>query len=369
MKPYRILHIDTETTWRGGENQIRLFLEGTQTEAWQWHLAVPPHSEAQRRMSHLAQVLPLAMRGARIIRAAFSLAQYVREQGIMLIDCQSGRAHNLGLMVKRLCPHVKLLVHRRVDYPPAPGFTHRFKYKTAMVDRYICISSAITRVLSDFGIPEERLRTVHDGVDAQVFHQVNRTEARQRLFQEWGLNHETPIIGNLAYITEQKDHATLIRALAKLRDRGLSFFAFIAGDGHLRPAAERLAADLQLGADRLRFLGVRTDVPELLASTDIYALSSQDEGLGTSLLEAAHSGCALVTTDVGGIPEVVIHNKTGLSSKAHDAEGFANNLARLLLSQSELHDFRQAARAHVEQHFSLQAMIQGNLKVYQELLD
>ncbi len=366
--PIKVLHIDSESTWRGGENQIRLLLQSVQNSDWQWHLAAPPGSEAIIRMAQLAQPLAVPMRGARILTAAWTLARYVKQQGIQLIDCQSGRAHNLGLFVKQLCPDVKLVVHRRVDYPPAEGYWHGRKYLSPAIDRYICISAAIEQVLKDFGVPKQRLCTVRSAVDASPFVGVNRQMARQNLVTECMVDPNLPIIGNLAYITEQKDHATLIRALGLLATQGVPFFAFIAGDGELRPAAESLAASLGLGPERLRFLGIRKDVPQLLAASDIFALSSQDEGLGTSLLDAVHSDCALVATAVGGIPEILIHEKTGLSSPAHDYQSFASNLRKLLTDPTLAQSLRESAQRHVQQHFSLQSMVDGNLRVYRELL-
>jgi glycosyltransferase involved in cell wall biosynthesis len=308
------------------------------------------------------------MRGARIITAAFAVARYVRQHGIQLLDCQSGRAHNLGLFVKKLCPEVKLVVHRRVDYPPAPGFWHRRKYVHPSIDRFVCISGAIQKILADFGVSPAKLATVRSAVDPGPFAAIDRDEARRLLTNEWQISPDLTIIGNLAYITEQKDHATLIRALGILHQRGLPFFAYIAGDGALRPAAEALAKELGLGPDRLRFLGVRTDVAQLLAAADIFALSSQDEGLGTSLLDAVHSGCTLVATAVGGIPEIVVHERTGLLAPAKDHETFAQNLERLLRDKALRDSLRQGATAHVAREFSLNSMVSGNLKVYEDLI-
>jgi glycosyltransferase involved in cell wall biosynthesis len=366
--PFKVLHIDSESTWRGGENQIRLLLQSVQNENWQWHLVAPPGSEALARMSQLAQTFAVPMRGARILAAAFAVARYVRQHGIQLIDCQSGRAHNLGLFVKKLCPEVKLVVHRRVDYPPAPGYWHRRKYVHPSIDRFICISSAIQKILADFGVPPARLTTVRSAVDPGSFANIDRRESRLLLANEWQISPEQTIIGNLAYLTEQKDHATLIRALGILHKRGLPFFAYIAGDGALRPAAEALAAELGLGPDRLRFLGVRKDVAQLLGATYIFALSSQDEGLGTSLLDAVHSGCTLVATAVGGIPEIVLHERTGLLAPAKDHEAFASNLERLLRDPALLEKLCQGAKVHVAREFSLESMVNGNLRVYEELI-
>jgi glycosyltransferase involved in cell wall biosynthesis len=132
----------------------------------------------------------------------------------------------------------------------------------------------------------------------------------------------------------------------------------------LKAEAERL----HLGASELRFLGLRRDIPELLAATDIFALSSRDEGLGTSLLDATHSGCALVATAAGGIPEIVKDGQTGLLSPVGDASVFAEKLA-LALHRKDLRDqWVQAAQELATQRFSLSAMVAGNLQIYHQLV-
>ena len=366
--PRIIMHLDSEKSWRGGQNQMRLLLEGAQHPTWQWHLAAPPDSESAKRLTHLAHFLPLAMGGVRLLSAAWTLRGYIRKHKIQLLDCQSGRAHNLGLLLKRLCPELKLVVHRRVDYPPAKGYWHRQKYLSPDIDRYICISNAIRSVLLNFGVPADRLTTVYSAVPHSDMTVLDRQKAETKLRSEWNLAPTVPIIGNIAYITAQKDHATLIQALALVKAKGVPFFAFIAGDGHLKAEAEAMATHLGLEPNQLRFLGIRSDVHDLLAAADIFALSSRDEGLGTSLLDAVQSGCALVTTDVGGIPEIVEPNRTGLSSPAQNVASFAHNISRLLTEDGLRETLSQQALAHVKRRFSLAAMIAGNLQVYSELL-
>ncbi len=364
-----ILHIDSESTWRGGENQLRLLLENAPQESWQWHLAAPPASEAIKRLGASAKLVPTPMRGLRLISAARQLAFYVQRHRIELIDCQSSRAHNLGLLLKMLRPELKLLIHRRVDYPPGAGWLNQKKYLSPRVDRYVCISRAIGEVLLSYGVERDRLRIVPSAVDPLPFESLDRQAISAFFRREWSLPATTPIIGNVAYLTEQKNHETLIRALAILKRQGRPFFAYIAGQGEREAQLKSLAAAEGLKADELKFLGVRNDVPELLAATDIFALSSQDEGLGTSLLDAVYSSCALVATAVGGIPELVLHEQTGLLAPPRDPEAFAMQLLRVLTDLNLRRNLVQAARHHAEANFSLKSMVEGNLQAYRELLD
>jgi glycosyltransferase involved in cell wall biosynthesis len=363
-----VLHIDTERTWRGGENQLRMLVSHPDGSSWEWHVAAPPDSEAARRLAPYARVLSVRMRGARFVGAAVAVAGYVRAQGIPILDCQSSRAHGLGLMVKMLVPEVRLVVHRRVDYPPSPGVWSGWKYRTGRVDRYVCISSAIAEVMAAYGIDRQRLAVVRSAVDPMPFTALDREALRARLAREWNVPDGVPIIGNVAYLTRQKGHDTLIRALGILRTAGTPFFAYIAGDGPLRPELHALARSLGLTDRNLRFLGVRDDVPQLLGATDVFALTSNDEGLGTSLLDAAWAGCALVATAVGGIPEIVLDERTGLLAARGDAELVATQLGRLLRDTVLRARLVSEARAHATREFSWRAMVTGNLRVYEGLL-
>ncbi len=364
----RVLHLVSEMTWRGGENQLRLLLEHTQPGICQWFVAAPPGSAGSERLASFATLYELPLRSWQGLSALPSLLTIIDREGIQLVDCQSSRAHNIGLAMKYLRPELKLVVHRRVDYPPGSSWFNRRKYLSSRVDRYICISAAIAALLRAYGIEEKKLRLVPSAVDARPFQSVDRLAARQKFYADMGLPSEVPVIGNVAYLTEQKDHATLLRALAILRQRKLDFFCFIAGAGALEAELKTLAQNLDLGPRHIRFLGVRTDIPELLAAASIFALSSRDEGLGTSLLDAVHSGCTLVATAVGGIPEIVIPEQTGLLAPAGDAETFAAQLERLLGDTALRQSLGAAASQHVNTHFSLSNMVEGNLAVYRELL-
>lgn len=364
----KILHIDTEMSWRGGENQIRLLIENAQTPEWEWHLAAPPGSQAIERMKAFAKVAPIPMKGLQQLSAARTIAVYCRDNKIQLMDCQSSRAHQLGLMVKYLVPELKLVVHRRVDYPPGNTWFNRQKYINRRIDSYVAISGAIGEVLKVYGVPAKQIRVVRSAVDPSPFKVIARPAARAQLIQELGIEGDPVILGNVAYITEQKGHETLVRALGILKQKGVPFFCFIAGDGELRLRMEALALELKLTSHDLQFLGIRKDVPYLLAASDVFALSSNDEGLGTSLLDAVHSGCALVGTAVGGIPEIIHHEQTGMISPARDSEAFAANLTKVIASETLRRALVQSAQTFVTDEFSLEQMVTGNLKTYRELI-
>lgn len=365
---HAVLQIDSETTWRGGQNQIRMLLTHPAAAEWTWHLAAPPGSEVIRRLGSHARPVPTHIRGLGMFTAAVSLATHVRKHRIAIVHCQTSRAHNVGLLIRALVPWVRLVVHRRVTFPPTPSIVSRRKYLSSRVDRYICVSKAVAQSLIDFGVPAERIATVYSAINPSPFAALDRRAIRDRLEHEWQLDAATPIIGNVAYLTAEKGHTTLLLALGELRRQGTPFFCYIAGAGPLEPSLRALALEQQLDERCLRFLGVRGDLVELLAATDVFALSSNVEGLGTSLLDAVYAGCALVATNVGGIPEVIEDGRTGLLSPPRQPGVFAQQLGRVIKDSQLRLNLARAAMAHVERTFSWTAMVEGNLRVYDEVL-
>lgn len=364
----KILHLDSERTWRGGENQMLLLTREAKTfEPCAFHIAAPEGSEAIKRLAPFATPLPTAFSPFGMLGSARRLAWYIRQNKIDILDAQSSKGHSLGLLVKRLAPEVRLVVHRRVDNVPSQGFFNRRKYLSPLVDRYIAISHAIQSVLTTYGIPAERISVVRSAVTAVIPTPAERAAARAVISGELGFDARRPLIAMVGYMTEQKGHEVLVEALGILKAKGLRTQTFCAGDGPLRPGIEERTRQLGLTED-IRFLGVRQDVPTLLAASDILAMPSNYEGLGTTILDGLHAGCAVAASAVGGIPEMIRHGETGLLSPVKDAQAFARNLERLLTDADLRTDLNTRGRAHAAREFSLAQMVQGNLRVYREVL-
>ncbi len=363
----RILHIDTEMTWRGGENQMRLLLEGLAPTNYDAHVAVRPGSAAASRLAHAARVTTCEMRGGFDPFAAKRLARYCQDHDIQLIDAQTSNAHSLALLIKLWRPAVKIVVHRRVDYPPAGGFVNRLKYHSLKVDRYVAISTAIRGVLTAYGLPESRISVVKSAVKFDAYATISRSESRAALAKTYGIEPSKIFIGNASALTEQKGHEVLLDAAAELKRRGAAFHVFIAGDGNLTAPLERQRIELGLEHD-VTFLGFIEDVPRFLAGLDVLAVPSNFEGLGTIILDGIGAGLPVAATRVGGIPEMILHGETGLLSTKGDAKGLADNLEKLLLDPDLRGRLNAQAQALVAREFSVAAMVGGNLSIYNELL-
>ncbi len=363
----RVLHINTETGWRGGENQLRLLLEGLGATDVESFVALRPEAMAKERLAKLAPLIELSMRGGFAPAAARELAKRCDAHGIQLIDAHTANAHSIALMVKMLRPKLRLVVHRRVDFVPRADPLNRWKYRTQKVDRYVAISSAIRDVLIGFGVTGSRISVVRSAVDGNPYENLERAAERRALASAFGVKEDLVFLGNASALTAQKDYPTLLTAAKILKDRKLSFHLFIAGDGALRFPLERQRIELGLEHE-VTFLGFVAEVPRFLAGLDAFVLSSAFEGLGTILLEAAHAGICRVATRVGGVPEAVVDGDTGLLVAPGDPAALASQLERVIKDAELRAALGAAGRTAVRRDFSLGGMVGGNLEIYRELL-
>lgn len=361
----RVLHIGSERQWRGGENQIRLLIEGSRA-AVDHFIAYPASSEGYIRLSQLVPGYPLRRATPSSLADLVGLWRFCRRHSIDLIDAQSGNGHWLALELRLLGLPVAVVVHRRVDNPLKRSWNTRWKYRTDKVDRFVAISHCIERLLLDYGIEPQRITVVPSAVASEPYRLLARSVSRQQLLQRYGLAPDTLLIGNASAMTRQKGYDVLLDALALLAASGTRFHALLAGDGPLRRDLERQCDRLGL-SDRVTFLGHIERVDELLSGLDVLAMPSNYEGLGTLLLEGCFAGCALAATNVGGIPEVVVAHETGLLSAVGDAAGLADNLAMLANDADMRARLSTAARARAERLFSVEAMVAGNLAVYEQV--
>jgi L-malate glycosyltransferase len=162
----RVLHIGNEMSWRGGENQIRLLVEGLRAHGVESTIAFPKKSRAFEKFKSIAVTVPLASKSAYDPRSVLRLVKYCRENKVDIIDAHSSGGMSLALAVKKRLPHIKLVVHRRVAIPIKNNWFTKRKYLNIHVDRFVCISNAIADVLANYGVPNRKIVTVRSAVDA-----------------------------------------------------------------------------------------------------------------------------------------------------------------------------------------------------------
>ncbi len=164
-----------------------------------------------------------------------------------------------------------------------------------------------------------------------------------------------------------KDHHTALTAIKQTAVSAPYIRLLIVGDGPQRGAIERCIREQSL-TDRVSVLGMRNDVPRLLAASDVFLLTSVSEGIPVTVLEAMAAGVPVVATAVGGLPELIRNEDSGLLAPAGDASGLANALLRLALRPALRSQFAGVARRRALTEFSAQAMLVQYAALYREML-
>lgn len=182
-----------------------------------------------------------------------------------------------------------------------------------------------------------------------------------------GVRDDELVVLQVARFHPVKDHATALRAMARVAEQLPRARLVLVGKGALRPAAEALARDLEVG-QRVSFLSSREDVDALLPTADVFLLSSLSEGNSVTLLEAMATRLPIVATSVGGTPKVVDHGRNGLLCQRQDVAGLTQNLLLLLRDPDLRRRMGEAGRNRLLQHFNQKAMHDHYANLYNQML-
>ena len=357
------LHIDTARTWRGGQNQVLLTVNGLREIGHRAALVAHPDGELRRRAAEGLELIPLAPRAELDLSAAWRLARLVkrlRPEVVHAHDAHGVAMASLALSLGGAAQSPVLVASRRVDFHLRQNSFSRWKHR--QVDCFICASEAIRQMLVADGVPAERTVTVHEGIDIDHV----RAAPPVNVHEAFWLPHNAPVVGNIAALVPHKGQRHLIEAARLVVQRMPDVRFLILGEGELREMLERQVREYRL--EKHVFLpGFRTDVLGCLKSFDLFAMSSVTEGLGTALLDAMACGKAIVATRTGGIPEVVDDGVTGKLVGPRDHAAMAQAILELLNDHAGRERMGDAGRARVEASFTVERMIAGTAAVYARL--
>src|SRR5262245_21672799 len=217
----------------------------------------------------------------------------------------------------------------------------------------VTVSSDLKRHLVAEGFPTTRVNVIYNGIDVGGLPAVGM---RARVRKELGVPDNALVVGTVARLDPVKDLPTLIRALAQRHRAGVPTILLVIGDGSERAHLEASAREAGT-ASSIRFLGHRDDARDLLAGCDVYANSSISEGISLTILEAMAAGLPVIATRVGGTPEIV-DSTCGILVPARDPRAVAEALVQLTCDPERRWQLGQAARARVQERFTLDRMIQ-----------
>ncbi|HVL18655.1 MAG TPA: glycosyltransferase [Gemmatimonadales bacterium] len=363
-----VLHFTDSDQFGGTERALLQVLAGLDRSRWRPVLLHRPESglapllQEARHLGVELRTVP-QLRGVQGWARLPALVQQIRRERAAVfhahltwpLACRMGL---LGAALARV-PAVVATAQLFVDLPPSGWTTMQHRVVSACVDRYLAVSRQVAAQLRErFGVRADKITQVPNAVALDRFPRaVSPAPARPA-------DPAAPqTVLTVARLDPQKGLHHLVAAAALVPEARV----MVVGEGPERPALETEIARLGLG-DRVHLLGFRSDVPDLLAASDLFVLPSLFEGLPLSILEAMAAGKPVVATAIGGNDEAVVDGATGLLVPPGDPQALADAIRALLRDPERRRRLGEAGRRRAEAEFSATAMVRRVAAVYDELL-
>lgn len=362
----RIHIVSSQRTLGGGEVQAFLLAEGLHQRGHDVTVATP--SEAPLGGMIRAAGIQHFDLGARFrgVRSMARLGRELRRCRPEVIHLADPHAVLYGGIASYLTGVGRRVGWRTTCFPIRSRRLYRL-----CCDAVVCVADEIVRMCREAGIDADRLHRVYSAADARKLDTGVRERGRSKL----GLCDGDTLVLCAATLTSCKGHLDLIEALTPLFAQRPDLFLALAGDGQLREDLEREVQQRGI-ARQVLFLGHRSDMPDLLAAADLLAVASHLEGICGIIIEAMMAGLPVVTTRVGGIPELL--EPLGEDAPAlplawgvppHQPAVLRQAIDAAISDPTEMQQRSHRARSYARSAYSVDSLVEGNLRVYQRLLD
>ena len=360
----KILHVSTQLTWRGGEQQLAylvgelkekgieqevLCAAGSAVECFCLENHLPCYTFKRKFL----QIVP-----AKIIQSICI------HDNISLIHTHDAHAHTAAYLSAIFWGNsTPLIVSRRAIFPIGTNWFSRLKYNHSSIGRIVCVSEKIAEQAYKSIEETEKLVTVHSGIDLSRF-KYNCDDSIQ--LSELGTNLSRPYIGNISAISEEKDFFTFVNTAEAYFNSGKSATFFIIGDGPFRTQIKKYVEDKML-TNKIVFTGFQKNISGVMKQLDCFLFTSHTEGFGTTILDAMACRIPIVATKTGGIPEIVLHGHTGLLAPVKDADALAKCL--ILIDENPILKNELINKAQVEVNkFTKQKMASQTIDIYLQVI-
>jgi glycosyltransferase involved in cell wall biosynthesis len=317
----------------------------------------------------------LKFRGPHAIRCLTDVLRYVRHNRVDIIHAHLTKATYIGYVVGRLTglPLISSLHTRTTD------LVYR-RLMPAPKNRIITVSNFLRDMLIAQGIPAWMLTTIYNGTEFfeagessdELLPGAIAGEAAPEplpLRAELSLPKDAELIGLFGHVDEQKGHPLLVQAArAIVRQRPRAYFVFV---GKTDARMQRMLWEMASAdgvADRLRYMGVRNDIPRLMDEMDVVTVPSQIESFGMVIIEAMARSKPVVAARVGGIPELITDGETGLLVDRNPAE-LADAIVGLLHNPGKRDSIGRQGCRHARTHFSAETMVDNIEALYGSLVN
>ncbi len=357
----KVLHVEAGRYLYGGAQQVVWLNEGLTRRGVESILICPAGSDIATAVEGNARVHAIKMSGDLDVGVLPRLIRILRAEKPDLIHIHSRRGADVygGLAARFM--GIPAILSRRVDNEESRLLS---PLKYALYSRVVVISKAIGSVLVSGGIDASKIETVRSAVNADAYN----AEVDKDWFEaEFSLPSNAKTLGVIAQLIPRKGHKYLFNILPQLFEAHPQLQVLIFGQGPLATELKSRVAQAEFKG-RVKMAGFRDDLHRVFPNLYAVVHPAEREGLGVALLQASASGVPVVAARAGGIPEIVFDDVNGITFDVADEAGLYSALDTLLANQ-ELRDTLGEGGSHLaHSEFSIDAMVEGNLKVYQSVL-
>jgi len=356
----RLLYVDLEREWRGGQSQALLTLGGLRERGYEVELLAARDSPLANRVSETGIAVHQVARFGLRAWAARAMRSLIARRRFDLVHLNEPHALTAAWLA-RSHRRVPLLLSRRIGFPLRKNAVSEARYRA--VERFVANSKDVAQSLIDSGIAAGRISIVNEGVEIFPLRTLEqRSSARKR----WRVRENEFLFGCVSVLVPEKGQRHLIEALPLVRTLHPEVRLLLAGDGACRAELEALTKRLGQ-TEAVLFPGFVKDVAEVYAALDAFAFPSEFEGLGTALQAAMAAGLPCISTRRGALGEVVENERSALVVEPNGKE-FAVAMLRLINDEVLRKNLSEEGRGEVRQRFSAGHMVENTIHVYEDVL-
>lgn len=306
--------------------------------------------------------------------ALWKLYRLIRTLRPTIVHTHTAKAGMLGRLAAKLAG-VPIIIHTFHGHVFHSYFSRRKtqiflwieRILGKLTDAIITVSAKQREEIISYRIGNpEKISAIGLGLELQKF--INCENRCGKLRQELGIEIDIPLIGIVARLVPVKAHTYFLEAAKTVLEKLPTAQFIIAGDGELRDSLEQYAKTLGIET-QVHFLGWRQDLPEIYSDLDLVVLSSLNEGLPVTLIEAMAAGKPVVAAQVGGVGDLVVHEKTGLLVAPKESDALAKGILHILnLPVEDRSTMGKAGRARVYPKYHIDTLVNNIEALYEELL-
>ena len=356
-----ILHVSSAKSWRGGEQQLVNLIHGLNDLKVRNHLLCPKDAPlanyAFNDQCYIHTYLKLSSYNP---VTSIKILTLSRRHQFDFIHVHDSHSHNYAITAASMGMKTPIIVSRKVDFPT----TSRSKYNHSAIAAIICVSDHVREILDPIFKRKNKLYVVHDSVDLN-----KKMELSNSLKTKYNIADHSIVVANISALADHKDPVTFLNTakyLEEHHDEHSFAFLIIGPDAGKEKELKIFSQNLKFKS-KVIFTGFLPDAHQHLNEIDLFLFTSKEEGMGSTLLDAMLYGVPIVSTDAGGIRELIKHGYNGLTANVKAPHDLAEHVIKILKDQELKNELIKNGYIVADSH-SILKMAEETLLIYQDQL-